>query len=87
MSKASRSDLNSVKLKKREIEFMKKKNQVYFESRVDLEIKIAAKEKETNQIRNREDDAKMQTKILENIIMRMKKDEIFYKQYGRIKDQ
>jgi hypothetical protein len=48
MSKASRSDLNSVKLKKREIEFMKKKNQVYFESRVDLEIKIAAKEKETN---------------------------------------
>ena len=86
MSKASRSDLNSVKLKKREIEFMKKKNQVYFESRVDLEIKIAAKEKETNEIRNREDDAKMQTKILENIIMRMKKDEIFYKQYGRIKD-
>jgi hypothetical protein len=29
----------------------------------------------------------MQTKILENIITRMKKDEIFYKQYGRIKDE
>ena len=53
---------------------MKRKNQVYFESRVDLEAKIAAKEKETNEIRNKEDDAKMQTKILENIIMRMKKD-------------
>ena len=66
---------------------MKRKNQVYFESRVDLEEKIAAKEKETNEIRNKEDDAKMQTKILENIIMRMKKDQIFYKQYGRIKDQ
>ena len=66
---------------------MKRKNQVYFESRNDLEAKIAAKEKETNEIRSKEDDAKMQTKILENIIMRMKKDQIFYKQYGRIKDE
>ena len=74
MSKVSRSELNSVKLKKREIELMKRKNQVYFESRNDLEAKIAAKEKETNEIRSKEDDAKMQTKILENIIMRMKKD-------------
>lgn len=66
---------------------MKRKNQVYFESRNDLEAKISAKEKETNEIRSKEDDAKMQTKILENIIMRMKKDQIFYKQYGRIKDE
>lgn len=29
----------------------------------------------------------MQTKILENIITRMKKDEIHYKQLGRIKDE
>jgi len=74
MSKVSRSELNSVKLKKREIELIKRKNQVYFESRIDLDAKIAAKEKETNEIRSKEDDAKMQTKILENIIMRMKKD-------------
>jgi hypothetical protein len=74
MSKVSRSELNSVKLKKREIELMKRKNQVYFESRNDLEAKIAAREKETNEIKSKEDDAKMQTKILENIIMRMKKD-------------
>lgn len=53
---------------------MKRKNQVYFESRNDLEAKIAAREKETNEIKSKEDDAKMQTKILENIIMRMKKD-------------
>lgn len=66
---------------------MKRKNQVYFESRNDLEAKIAAREKETNEIKSKEDDAKMQTKILENIIMRMKKDQIFYKQYGRIKDE
>jgi|LakMenEpi03Aug12_release.lakeMendotaPanAssembly.Ray.scaffolds.fasta_scaffold2139096_1 hypothetical protein len=59
MSKVSRSELNSVKLKKREIELMKRKNQIYFESRSDLEVKIAAKEKETNEIRSKEDDAKM----------------------------
>lgn len=29
----------------------------------------------------------MQTKILENIITRMKKDEIHYKQLGRIRDE
>jgi hypothetical protein len=29
----------------------------------------------------------MQTKTLENIIVRMKKDQIFYKQFGRIKDE
>lgn len=29
----------------------------------------------------------MQTKTLENIVNRMKKDEIFYKQYGNIKDE
>ncbi len=38
---------------------MKRKNQIYFESRSDLEVKIAAKEKETNEIRSKEDDAKM----------------------------
>jgi len=29
----------------------------------------------------------MQTKTLENIIVRMKKDQIFYKQFGRIRDE
>lgn len=29
----------------------------------------------------------MQTKTLENIIERMKKDEIFYKRFGRIRDE
>ena len=29
----------------------------------------------------------MQTKTLEYIISRMKKDEIFYKQFGRIRDE
>lgn len=66
---------------------MKRKNQVFYLSRVELQNKIAAKEKETNEVRVKEDDAKMQTKILENIIMRMKKDQIFYKQYGRLKDE
>lgn len=52
-----------------------------------MEVKIAAKEAETSEVRGKEDDAKMQTKILENIIARMKKDKIFYKQYGRIKNE
>ena len=29
----------------------------------------------------------MQTKTLENIIVRMKQDQVFYKQFGRIKDE
>jgi hypothetical protein len=29
----------------------------------------------------------MEKKTLEHIISRMKKDQIFYKQYGRIKDE
>lgn len=29
----------------------------------------------------------MQTKTLENIIIRMKKDQVFYKLFGRIKDE
>ena len=45
------------------------------------------KEKEASEIRIKYDDAKMQTKTLEHIISRMKKDEIFYKQFGRIRDE
>lgn len=38
-------------------------------------------------MKDRYEEAKMQTKILENIIERMKNDEIFYKQFGRIRDE
>ena len=43
---------------------MKQKNQVFCEKREALEKIIAAKEKETNDVRGREEAAKMQTKTL-----------------------
>jgi hypothetical protein len=65
---------------------MKQKNQVFCDKRGELTVKIEEKEKQTQEIRGKEEDAKMQTKTLENIIVRMKKDQIFYKQFGRIRD-
>jgi hypothetical protein len=50
-------------------------------------VEIEAREKQMNEVKSKEEDAKMQTKTLENIIVRMKKDHIFYKQYGRIRDE
>jgi hypothetical protein len=87
MSKVGRRELTSMKLKKREIDFIRQKNRVYAEKREEIEKMIAEKEKETSDIRTKYEDAKMQTKTLEHIISRMKKDEIFYKQFGRIRDE
>lgn len=53
----------------------------------ELEAKIGDKEKQTNDVRAKEEDTKMQAKTLENIIVRMKRDQIFYKQFGRIRDE
>lgn len=53
----------------------------------ELEAKIGDKEKQTSDIRAKEEDTKMQAKTLENIIVRMKRDQIFYKQFGRIRDE
>ena len=64
MSKASQRELNTVRLKRREIEFLKQKNVVFAVSRAQLEAKIQAREVETYSVRAKEDDAKMQTKTL-----------------------
>lgn len=39
------------------------------------------------EITGKYEDSRMETKILEQIISRMKKDEIFYKQFGRLRDE
>ena len=87
MNKLSRKELSSMKLKRREIEFMRKKNQVFCDKREELERMIEEKDQMTKGVKAKEEDTKMQTKTLENIIVRMKKDQIFFKQFGRIKDE
>ena len=87
MNKLSRKELSGMKLKRREIIFMRQKNQMFCDKREELEKMIEEKDQMTKAVKAKEEDTKMQTKTLENIIVRMKKDQIFFKQFGRIKDE
>jgi hypothetical protein len=54
MNKLGRKEMATMRLKRREIEFMKQKNQVFCDKREELEAKIKEKEKQTNNIKDKE---------------------------------
>lgn len=87
MAKETARELKALRLRRKDIDFLKGRNRAMQVQREEVEVLIAAREQEAAGMRERFEEAGMQTKTLENIIARMKKDEIFYKQFGRIRDE
>jgi hypothetical protein len=87
MSKQSRRELASMRLKRRDIDFLRHKNQVGVEQRKEVMRLIAAHNQQAQEVRARFEEAGMQAKTLEHIIARMKRDQVHYKLAGRIREE
>lgn len=64
MSKQSRRELASMRLKRRDIEYLRHKNQVNLEQREEVQRMIAAHNSQTQEVRGRFEEAVMQAKTL-----------------------
>jgi hypothetical protein len=87
MAKEAGREMTALRLRRKDIDFLKGRNRAMEQQRKEVEVLIASRETEVAGMRERFEEAAMQTKTLENIIARMKKDEIYYKQFGRIRDE
>lgn len=87
MAKSTAQQLATLKLRRKDIDFLKSRNKAMELQRQEVEQLILRREAEVAGMREKFEDAGMQTKTLDNIIARMKKDEIFYKQFGRLRDE
>ena len=66
---------------------MKNRNREFVQKREELEKVIARKAEEANKYKAKYEDAHMATKTLEHVIVRMRKDQIVYKQLGRVREE
>lgn len=57
------------------------------ERKQDITQKIDLKSLDLEKIKQKQDLIVMEGKILDNIVVRMKKDELFHKNYNRIKEE
>jgi hypothetical protein len=87
MAKGTAREMATLNMRRKDIEFFKSRNKAMEQQRLHVEMLISKHEADVSAVREKFEDAGMQTKSLENIILRMKKDEIFYKQFGRLKGE